>query len=445
MHSADDKPADDFWLSIDRQLADGDLDFRGFVFPGPSVFYETGFVGDADFRRATFLGDADFSGAKFSGSASFGSVTFSGDALFRLATFSKGAWFHAASFAGRAHFGAVTFSDTAHFGAVTFTGAASFGATFAGTAYFDQSTFSGDAWFRRAEFSDDADFHGATFARTADFRNVTFSGLGAADFGRARFADGTLLADVEFGKPTDFGYADLEHAYFRSVDLAGCHFRESRGLDKAEFDDVRWGWWPPQPATGLRGLVFRRRLAVADEVWARGGPGLPRGPAPSFESVERVYRGLRASYEARKDHPRVGSFYFAEMEMRRLSHGRFGRTIGSLTAWYGLVSGYGERWLRTLGWFVGVWLLSADLYFNAGLLVKVTRLGPGNVSQATLEPARLIPDALIHSLLVATLIGRDIYAVPETWVGHLVQAGEIILGPLLLGLMGLGIRRRFQR
>ena len=77
--------------------------------------------------------------------------------------------------------------------------------------------------------------------------------------------------------------------------------------------------------------------------------------------------------------------------------------------------------------------------------MKVTKPGLGGVSQTTLEPATLIPDALIHSFLVATLIGRDTYAVPATWVGQLVQTAELMLGPLLLGLMGLAIRRRFQR
>jgi hypothetical protein len=47
--------------------------------------------------------------------------------------------------------------------------------------------------------------------------------------------------------------------------------------------------------------------------------------------------------------------------------------------------------------------------------------------------------------LVATLIGRDVYAQPISAVGQAFQTVEIILGPLLLGLMALAIRRVFQR
>jgi hypothetical protein len=53
--------------------------------------------------------------------------------------------------------------------------------------------------------------------------------------------------------------------------------------------------------------------------------------------------------------------------------------------------------------------------------------------------------ALLHSFLVATLIGRDVYAQPNNEAGLLFQALQLVLGPLLLGLMALAIRRRFQR
>jgi hypothetical protein len=193
---------------------------------------------------------------------------------------------------------------------------------------------------------------------------------------------------------------------------------------------------------------------VADELSARASQ------SPSFAAVERVYRGLRASHEGRKDHPRAGDFYFAEMEMRRLAaaSGRPGQTFGSLTAWYGLLSGYGERWLHSLAVFVGVWLFWAVLYLAAGLLVKVPTVseGTGLLQTGTLfvglssasAPASLperYAHALLHSFLVATLIGRDVYAQPANALGQACQTVQIILGPLLFGLTGLAIRRRFQR
>jgi hypothetical protein len=196
---------------------------------------------------------------------------------------------------------------------------------------------------------------------------------------------------------------------------------------------------------------------------ARGAATLPRGQTAVPPSCERVYRELRASFESRKDHPRASGFYFAEMEMRRLTaaSGRLGQTLGSLTAWYGLISGYGERWARPLLWFAGVWLLWGVLYLAAGLWIKSPSVNDRGVGETSLVFVGLAPapsavpsadgwaerlgHALLHSFLVATLIGRDVHAQPINALGQGLQTLEVILGPLLLALMGLAVRRRFQR
>jgi hypothetical protein len=61
------------------------------------------------------------------------------------------------------------------------------------------------------------------------------------------------------------------------------------------------------------------------------------------------------------------------MEMRRLatSPNPLRQTFGSLTALYGLLSGYGERWRHALASFVGVALFWAALYMVFGLYVKL--------------------------------------------------------------------------
>jgi hypothetical protein len=51
----------------------------------------------------------------------------------------------------------------------------------------------------------------------------------------------------------------------------------------------------------------------------------------------------------------------------------------------------------------------------------------------------------VHSLLVGTFLARDSYAQPLNEYGSVVQTFELVLGPLLLALMALAIRRRFQR
>jgi hypothetical protein len=149
------------------------------------------------------------------------------------------------------------------------------------------------------------------------------------------------------------------------------------------------------------------------------------------------------------------------MEMRRLAEKRRGRTIGSLTAWYGLVSGYGERWGHALTSFIVVCLFWALLYLTFGLWIKTTTVeqgvskpilifagfasAPPEVAQNAGNLLERFGHAMLHSFLAATVIGRDVYAQPVNAMGQAVQMIEIILGPLLFGLMALAIRRRFQR
>ena len=53
--------------------------------------------------------------------------------------------------------------------------------------------------------------------------------------------------------------------------------------------------------------------------------------------------------------------------------------------------------------------------------------------------------ALLYSLMTAILLGRSIQAEVLTGWGNLVQVIETVLGPFLLGLAALAIRRRFTR
>ena len=245
----------------------------------------------------------------------------------------------------------------------------------------------------------------------------------------------------------------------QAAPLAPEGVRDSRNLAKAEFDAVTWARWPPAPASGSPARrprsCDRPRLAVFDEIYARSADVTGLDRRALLQVAERVYRGLRESYEARKDHPRARDFYFGEMELRRFA----GPPI-SLTALYGLFSGYGERWTWPLRWFVVLVVVCALLYLAVGLDLKVTErdaAGVGRVAQlqasggdhARPDPRAELPDhggaALLHSLYVGTFIGRDTYAAPRNTPGHLVQMVELTLGPLLLALAALAVRRLFQR
>jgi len=434
IHSADpDKDAAAFRRLVEKQLSEHDFDFSGYVFP-PDFNFEYRRLGPEGDRPRVARGKEPVrSGMRFVGTMFLGHVNF-------------------------------------------------YEANFAGYADFSEAVFERAPKFGRAQFDEGVNFHGVAFPAYTEFHNICF------------------------GPSTQFIRADLQYVVFRSVDLSECRFRYSRGLDKAEFYNVFWGWWPPAPwakwplpsepvpLPNIEGFdeptkadypppSWRSRLAIADELDARQGRGLGRGGTliwttdedekdekkrlrerdKFLNASEQVYRALRTSYEARKDHPRVGDLYFAEMEVRRIASapGELRQRFGSITAWHGLLSGYGERWGRALGCFAAVCLVWAALYLLVGLWIKTTIVTgevassafrfagigpvPPGASEIDGTPIELYGHALLHSFLVSTLIGRDVYAQPVNALGQIIQIAESILGPLFLALMALGVRRRYER
>jgi hypothetical protein len=101
------------------------------------------------------------------------------------------------------------------------------------------------------------------------------------------------------------------------------------------------------------------------------------------------------------------------------------------------------------------------VYLGTGLWVKEAVPGAQGVLQVRLVEAggpawvadclRLacspgpIGNALLHSMYVATFIGRDTHAIVRPGLGEAVQLMELVLGPLFAALAALAIRRRFHR
>jgi Pentapeptide repeats (9 copies) len=91
------------------------IDFSGFIVPGPANFESATFARDANFRSAIFTGRADFQSATFTGPANFQSATFTGPANFRSATFTGDAWFQSATFTRNGFFSEAQFKGSASF------------------------------------------------------------------------------------------------------------------------------------------------------------------------------------------------------------------------------------------------------------------------------------------------------------------------------------------
>lgn len=84
-----------------------------------------------------------------------------------------------------------------------------------------------------------------------------------------------------------------------------------------------------------------------------------------WTQLSRAYRDLKSAYEDNKDYIYASDFHFAEKELRRINHEVPRHTRFQLQL-YWLVSGYGERVLRPIWWFLAIWLLGALPYYLWG-------------------------------------------------------------------------------
>lgn len=100
--------------------------------------------------------------------------------------------------------------------------------------------------------------------------------------------------------------------------------------------------------------------------------GRPRNPyriikgwRDKWTQLSRAYRDLKSAYEDNKDYIYASDFHFAEKELRRINHEVPRHTRFQLHL-YWLVSGYGERVLRPIWWFLAIWMLGALPYYLWG-------------------------------------------------------------------------------
>lgn len=215
--------------------------------------------------------------------------------------------------------------------------------------------------------------------------------------------------------------ADTEHLVLSDVDLQQCIFSGAFHRDQLRleghcvFSRTPTGlhWYPR-----LLPHRWSKRITLAEEHhWRasrktsrgkRRDPGWATAPAdtthtPRPDALAATYRQLRKGFEDTKNEPDAADFYYGEMEMRRQDTGRpWGERWLLWVYW--LLSGYGLRAMRALGW----------------LIVAVA---------ATVFALMLwgLPTAKLQPRTVGTLIGRDIALTTSTPAPQLTGNDRITL------------------
>ncbi|MGW1189254.1 pentapeptide repeat-containing protein [Streptomyces sp. NPDC002559] len=500
----------------------GDAGFGFTTFTGDAGFGSATFTGDAGFGSATFTGAAGFGSATFTGDAWFGFTTFTRFAGFESATFTGDAWFGSATFTGAARFESATFTGDARFWSATFTGDAGFeSATFTGDAGFESATFTADAKFESATFERAASLgplvcagqvqlSGAVFggpvtlllaARRLECRRTRWSATAelrlryaTVDFAHAVFeypltiaaeasplmlADGQPMAEQGLDGAPDARVrmaslrgVDAAHLVLADVDLSRCLFTGTVHLDQLRLEGActfakvpsrtAWRRWRPVRFTKRRTLAeehhWRASQPAAIPGWnmavSRTGHVGPAQMAP-------VYRALRKAFEDGKNEPGAADFYYGEMEMRRHDRANTTRAERGLLHGYWLLSGYGLRASRALGWLAAAMFVTIVLLMGFGLpkddpKQEATGTVPPGGGTVTFEIDKNDPQnptgdrfsgqrfekALNVTLnsVVFRSSGQDL-----TTAGTYIEMASRVTEPILLGLAVLAVRNRVKR
>ncbi|MFE7758338.1 pentapeptide repeat-containing protein [Streptomyces sp. NPDC057429] len=485
-----------------------DSNFLDATFEDEARFDGAKFKGEghtASFDGATFKGETRFDGAKFKATAWFDS-TFEREVSFRGTIF-EGASFNRATFAGDAWFDAATFAKEAEFKSATFTSQASFeSTTFVGNALFDSATFErtaslgpftcdGLVQLSRVVFGGPVTVSLA--ARRVECQRTRWAAMAelhlryaTVDFARAVFeypltiaaeANPFVLTNKKSmaepgltGSPdarvriASLHGVDAAHLVLADVDLSQCLFAGTVHLDQLRlegacaFDKVPsgtvWRGWLPVRFTERRALAeehhWRASQAAPVPGWKVGTGGV--GPA----QLAPVYRALRKSFEDSKDEPGAADFYYGEMEMRRHDP-KSSRSERGLLHGYWLLSGYGLRASRALGWLVAAVLVTIVLLMGFGLpkddpKQEATGKVPSGGGTVTFEIDKADPQnptgdrfsgkrfekALNVTLnsVVFRSSGQDL-----TTAGTYIEMTSRVLEPILLGLAVLAVRNRVKR
>lgn len=384
-----DKNRKEFRKALQLRLKKKDYRFNHFFFPADEFnFIQWVFENSVTFDGAIFSGKVNFIETRFMSEVSFHDTCFDNDANFSRAIFESKANFDRVRFKD-VHFYDSTFKDISIFTGARFDGVANFTLTdFKATVFFNEAIFNDRAFFYQGAFECEVSFKTALFKDMATF-------VGKEDAFLFSKKHETNFVSVLFEQPSK--------VYFDSTNLSKCSFLRT-DLMGVNFTKVEWA-------------KIHNRKALYDELKV-----VAEKKKEDYPLVEELYTLLKHHWEEKRNYEMAGFFHYGEKEMRRKARSFFSDPALWL---YWIFSGYGESATKAFLWLLLIWVGFA-LYYAAFSITSV----------ATSFLNRIL-HSLNYSLQVMTfqkLLGSSF-----------AETIQSILGPIIIALFVLALRRRMSR
>lgn len=442
--------------------------------------YKGRFYARAKFERSTFEKPAHFSGALFNGAANFMEASFKSTAEFSKATFRYRL--------SHARFVSATFEEFASFN----------DAGFAGHADFTEAQFLGGATFHGAEFSlpsTSSDENGEPSSNANDtqgdlrvvFKNATFQGdyLGqVVDFGQVRFGDQNFKRDVTFdgarflrskSAPTNIsvGFSDIDclgNISFRGaefaldVDFSVSRFEGDLDLSDATFkDEANFEKVKVSGSVSLANTEFWRFPDFRQSIFTHQ-PQLYDCRLP--KKLGRLRKLDRKTLL-----PKIGA-------LRRIANKTDDKKTelnllvqelrlngGVASRLYGMLSNYGQSWLRPAMWLAAVtmFVFPVLILFASGLYPRDPAAALSSITQLSVscqdQRGNALAAAVELSLSNALIVGNQSDALEREIWGCLsadtgpglrsvlmaaLQTLQALVTLVLAFFVGAAVKRRLQ-
>lgn len=396
-HYPGNDKCDAFKEALKRKLEAKKFDFRGVWFPCATDFRGFHFTLSVNFREAVFTSTVDFSYAEFYGKVDFRHAVFQGEALFHVTHFKNDVSFRLVRFNSIADFSSAMFDNY-----VRFIGGP------------HHRTFSPKASvnfrYARVEKPDRVFFHSLNL-RPSWFINVDVRKFGIVDIEWRHHPkkEVELLKKLEGVDP----YALLSTTY-RQLAVNAEENHSYRDAAMFRFYSLEVPRWQKRYKDGLK--HYDRRL-----VW---------------RMLKRRVRHCR-SHPLRSSRIALYDFFRrSKSELQNRNH----KAIFSLTWWYWVSSGYGEKAERAAVGLLMVIVLFGFIYLFIGFPPPES-----DQKASILGYLHRAIHSFIYSLEVCSLQKPEPRPTPHQFFATIFVGLETILGPLQAALLALAIRRKFMR